>query len=79
MQVSRGGEVGAKRYGVSMDIIKDLSSCSIDTFRSLCQQWHQFLALESCRAEGGTKRKRQDENENRIIAKMCLTADQVAL
>jgi superfamily II DNA/RNA helicase len=64
MQAGRGGEVGAKRYGVSMDIIKNLSSRSIDTFRPLCQQWHRFLALESCRAEGGTKRKRQDEHED---------------
>jgi hypothetical protein len=63
MQAGRGGEVGAKRYGVSMDIIKNLSSRSIDTFRPLCQQWHRFLALESCRAEVGTKRKRQDEND----------------
>jgi superfamily II DNA/RNA helicase len=67
MQAGRGGEVGAKRYGVSMDIIKNLSSRSIDTFRPLCQQWHRFLALESCRAEVGTKRKRQDENENGSI------------
>jgi hypothetical protein len=38
MQAGRGREVGAKRYGVSMDIIKNLSSRSIDTFRLLCQQ-----------------------------------------
>jgi hypothetical protein len=31
----RGGEVGAKRYGVSLDVIKHLSSRSIDTFRPL--------------------------------------------
>ena len=36
MQAGRGSKVGAKRYGVSMDIIKNLSSCSIDTFRPLC-------------------------------------------
>jgi hypothetical protein len=36
MQASRGREVGAKRYGVSIDIIKNLSSRSIDTFRPLC-------------------------------------------
>lgn len=68
MQAGRGGEVGAKRYGVSMDIIKNLSSRSIDTFRPLCQQWHRFLALESCRAESSTKRKREYENRNGIIA-----------
>jgi hypothetical protein len=38
MQASRGGEVGAKRYGVSIDIIKNLSSRSIDIFRLLYQQ-----------------------------------------
>jgi hypothetical protein len=31
----RGSEVRAKRYGVSLDVIKYLSSCSIDTFRLL--------------------------------------------
>jgi hypothetical protein len=34
----RGGEVGAKRYGVSLDVIKHLSSRSIDTFRLLSQK-----------------------------------------
>jgi hypothetical protein len=38
IQASRGGEVGAKRYSISMDIIKNLSSCLIDTFQLLCQQ-----------------------------------------
>jgi len=36
IQAGRGSEVGAKRYGVSIDIIKNLSSRSIDTFRPLC-------------------------------------------
>jgi hypothetical protein len=31
----RGSEVGAKCYGVSLDVIKYLSSRSIDTFRPL--------------------------------------------
>jgi hypothetical protein len=31
----RGREVGAKRYSISLDVIKYLSSCSIDTFRLL--------------------------------------------
>jgi hypothetical protein len=34
----RGGKVGAKRYGVSLDIIKHLSSWSINTFRPLSQK-----------------------------------------
>lgn len=35
MSARRGGEVGANRYEVSLDIIKDLSSRSIDIFRPL--------------------------------------------
>ena len=35
ISAGRGGEVGAKRYGVSLDMIKHLSSRSIDTFRLL--------------------------------------------
>jgi hypothetical protein len=29
-----------------------VSSRSINTFRPLCQQWHQFLGLESGRTQG---------------------------
>ncbi|TKA75572.1 hypothetical protein B0A55_07939 [Friedmanniomyces simplex] len=35
MSAGRGGEIGANRYGVSLDVIKHLSSRSIDTFRPL--------------------------------------------
>jgi hypothetical protein len=38
ISAGRGGEVGAKRYGVSLDVIKHLSSRSIDTFRPLSQK-----------------------------------------
>jgi hypothetical protein len=36
VSAGRGGEIGANRYGVSLDVIKHLSSRSIDTFRPLC-------------------------------------------
>jgi hypothetical protein len=35
MSASRGAEIGVNRYGVSIDIMKHLSSRSIDTFRPL--------------------------------------------
>jgi hypothetical protein len=35
MSAGRGAEVGVNRYGVSIDIVKHLSSRSIDTFRPL--------------------------------------------
>jgi hypothetical protein len=35
VSVGRGSEVGVKRYSVSLDVIKYLSSQSIDTFRLL--------------------------------------------
>ena len=35
MSARRGGEIGANRYGVSLEVIKHLSSRSIDTFRPL--------------------------------------------
>ena len=52
ISAGRGGEVGAKRYGVSLDVIKHLSSRSIDTFRPLSQKWHEFLGLASYRSRG---------------------------
>jgi hypothetical protein len=38
ISAGRGGKVGAKRYGVLLDVIKHLSSWSIDTFRPLSQK-----------------------------------------
>jgi hypothetical protein len=47
VSAGRGSEIGANQYGVSLDVIKYLSSRSIDTFRPLCQKWHEFLGLAS--------------------------------
>lgn len=52
VSAGRGGEIGANRYGVSLDVIKHLSSRSIDTFRPLCQKWHEFLELASYGKKG---------------------------
>jgi superfamily II DNA helicase RecQ len=52
VSAGRGGEIGANRYGVSLDVIKHLSSRSIDTFRPLCQKWHEFLGLASYGGKG---------------------------
>lgn len=49
ISAGRGGEIGANRYGVSLEVIKHLSSRSIDTFRPLSMHWHRFLGLESSR------------------------------
>jgi hypothetical protein len=38
ISAGRGGKVGAKCYGVSLDVIKHLSSRSIDIFRPLSQK-----------------------------------------
>jgi hypothetical protein len=48
----RGSEVRAKHYGILLDVIKHLSSRSIDTFRLLSQKWHEFLGLASYRSRG---------------------------
>jgi superfamily II DNA or RNA helicase len=52
MSAGRGAEIGANRYGVSVDIVKHLSSRSIDTFRPLSRQWHEFLELASYGKKG---------------------------
>ncbi|TKA62306.1 hypothetical protein B0A55_12932, partial [Friedmanniomyces simplex] len=54
----RGGEIGANRYGVSLDVIKHLSSRSIDTFRPTSMQWHVFLGLVSSRQAAAAGQKR---------------------
>ena len=58
ISAGRGGEIGANRYGVSLEVIKHLSSRSIDTFRPLSMQWHRFLGLESSRPGSVAGQKR---------------------
>jgi hypothetical protein len=41
-----------EEYSVSLDVIKHLSSRSIDTFRPLCQKWYDFLGLASYSRKG---------------------------
>ncbi|KAI7286249.1 hypothetical protein KC352_g4971 [Hortaea werneckii] len=48
VSAGRSGEIGAQRYRVSLEIIKHLSSKSIDLFRQLSMHWHRFLDLVSC-------------------------------
>lgn len=69
MSAGRGGEIGANRYGVSMDVIKYLSDRTLQTFRPLSEGWHTFLELQS----SGTSRKRRrgqsgEEEADPIIA-----------
>jgi hypothetical protein len=52
VSAGRGSEIGANWYGVSLDVIKHLSSRSIDTFRPLCQKWYGFLGLASYGKKG---------------------------
>ena len=40
MSAGRGGEIGTNRYGVSVDVIKHLSSRTVDVFRPLSEKWH---------------------------------------
>lgn len=67
MSVGRGAEVGVNRYGVSVDIVKHLSSRSIDTFRPLSRQWHEFLGLASY-GKRGQKRGMHARNTSTIAA-----------
>ena len=55
VSAGRGGEIGANRYGVPMDVIQYLSNRTIDTFRPLSMKWHSFLELKS---STGTAQKR---------------------
>ena len=56
MSAGRGGEIGANRYGVSLDVIKHLSTRSLETFGPLSRGWHHFLGLTSS-AQVGQKRR----------------------
>jgi hypothetical protein len=47
LQAGRGEKVGEQRYGVPIDMVKHLSTRSMDTFRRLSEGWHRFLGLGS--------------------------------
>lgn len=57
MSAGRGAAVGANRYSVSIDIIKHLSSRTLEVFRPLSEGWHAFLGLQS----RSKKRRREDD------------------
>lgn len=66
LSVKGDGDVGAKRYGVSLDDIKHLSSRSIGTFGPLPQKWHEFLGLARYRSRG-QKHGTQSSGDNGSI------------
>lgn len=59
MSAGRGGEIGASRYGVQVDIVKHLSNRSISTFRPLSEKWHEYLGLNSHSDSRGQKHMRE--------------------
>ena len=69
ISAGRGSEVRAKRYSVSLDVIKHLSSCSIDTFRLLSQKWHEFLGLASYRSRGQKHGMQSSSNSSSVYTR----------
>lgn len=65
MSAGRGSEVGANRYGVALNVIKHLSSRTVDTFRPLSERWHEFLELNSYSVKG-QKRSREDRSNSTV-------------
>ncbi|KAL9080122.1 MAG: hypothetical protein Q9157_001082 [Trypethelium eluteriae] len=45
LQSTRTTQIGINNYSVPVDIVKHLSERSIEVFRPLSEQWHQFLGL----------------------------------
>ena len=75
VSAGRGGEVGANRYGVSLDVIKHLSSRSIDTFRPLCQKWHEFLGLASYGKKGQKRGPQTNSSSGSFYTQSLQDAD----
>jgi len=59
MSARRGGEIGASRYGVRVDVVKYMNDRSISTFRPLSEKWHKFLDLNSFSSNKGQKHVRE--------------------
>jgi superfamily II DNA helicase RecQ len=71
MSAGRGGEVGANRYGVSVDVIKHLSGRTVDTFRPLSEKWHEFLELSSYGGKG-QKRGREERSSSVVVEQQAM-------
>lgn len=66
LQNGRMTATGVAHYGVPIDIIKNLSMRSLETFRPLSEKWHRFLGLEQAKSEQGleqAKRRLSGEQE----------------
>ena len=66
MSAGRGGDIGTNRYGVSVDVIKHLSSRTVDVFRPLSEKWHEFLGLNSY-GDKGQKRTREERSNSTYV------------
>jgi hypothetical protein len=51
LQNARTTAMGVSNYGVPVDIIKYLSTRSIDAFRALSTAWHRFLGVDGQQSE----------------------------
>ncbi|KAL6160848.1 hypothetical protein ACJQWK_11971 [Exserohilum turcicum] len=62
LQNARSTVMGVGNYSVSIDIVKHLSTRSIDAFRALSTAWHRFLGVDGqaeAGEEGRVRRKRR--------------------
>lgn len=50
----------AAHYGVTIDVLKNLSAESLEVFGQVSRRWHRFLGLDNCSYQGlGPERKRK--------------------
>src|SRR5439155_8413796 len=70
LQAGRGEKVGEQRYGVPTDMVKHLSTRSMETFRRLSEGWHRFLELSS-----NGRGKQQFDSQQNQDQKVCLCRD----
>ena len=64
LQNSRTTVMGVGNYSVSIDIVKHLSTRSIDAFRALSTAWHRFLGVDG-QGEAPEERRLQRKRQMR--------------
>jgi len=64
LQNSRTTVMGVGNYSVPIDIVKHLSTRSIDAFRALSTAWHRFLGVDG-QGEASEERRRQRKRQMR--------------
>jgi hypothetical protein len=79
LQNSRSTVMGVGNYSVSIDIVKHLSTRSIDAFRAVSTAWHRFLGVDRQTAEYEEPRPRRKRLMRQSMSELAILPKEKAV